>query len=55
MNHKYDTNDYMTIDSAFGHPKILKELVNQAHARGMRVMLMLFLTIGIPLINGRMY
>lgn len=38
-NHKYDTNDYMTIDPAFGHPKILKELVSQAHARGMRVML----------------
>src|SRR5699024_2388755 len=29
----------MTLDPAFGHPKILKELVSQAHARGMRVML----------------
>ncbi|MGY0835910.1 glycoside hydrolase family 13 protein [Aerococcus urinaeequi] len=38
-NHKYDTNDYMTIDPAFGNPKILKKLVNEAHARGIRVML----------------
>ncbi|OYQ65626.1 glycoside hydrolase family 13 protein [Aerococcus sp. 1KP-2016] len=38
-NHKYDTTDYMTIDPAFGNATILKNLVDQAHERGMKVML----------------
>lgn len=38
-NHKYDTTDYKEIDSMFGDKKVLKELVNEAHKRGIRVML----------------
>ena len=38
-NHKYDTIDYMTIDPHFGDSKVLKELVEEAHKRGIRVML----------------
>lgn len=38
-NHKYDTTDYMEIDSAFGDKEILKKLIADAHSRGMRVML----------------
>lgn len=38
-NHKYDTIDYFNIDPAFGDKETFKELVDQAHARGMRVML----------------
>lgn len=38
-NHKYDTTDYMEIDPAFGDKKLFKELVKEAHKRGMRIML----------------
>ncbi len=38
-NHKYDTADYNRIDKSFGSDKDMKELVAQAHLRGMRVML----------------
>lgn len=38
-NHKYDTSDYMSIDPSFGDKKLLKNLVDQAHQRGMKVML----------------
>lgn len=38
-NHKYDTTDYMEIDPAFGDKKIFKRLIEEAHKRGMRVML----------------
>lgn len=38
-NHKYDTIDYFTIDPAFGDKKTFKQLVDKAHARGMKVML----------------
>lgn len=38
-NHKYDTIDYKEIDSAFGDKKLFKELVDEAHRRGMRVMI----------------
>lgn len=38
-NHKYDTSDYMTIDSAFGDAELLEKLVRQAHARGIKIML----------------
>lgn len=37
--HKYDTIDYYTIDPAFGTKEDLKELVEQAHAMGLRVIL----------------
>lgn len=37
--HKYDTIDYYAIDPAFGTTEDLVELVEKAHARGMRVML----------------
>ncbi len=37
--HKYDTIDYYTIDPSFGTKADLMELVEQAHSRGMRVIL----------------
>ena len=38
-NHKYDTIDYYEIDSAFGDKALFKKLVDEAHRRGMRIML----------------
>lgn len=38
-SHKYDTTDYMTIDPHFGTPEEFKNMVEEAHSRGMRVML----------------
>ncbi|MCM1102476.1 MAG: glycoside hydrolase family 13 protein [Clostridium sp.] len=38
-NHKYDISDYYTIDEQFGKNEDLKELVEQAHRRGMRIVL----------------
>jgi glycosidase len=38
-NHKYNTNDYERIDPDFGNEEDLKILIEQAHKRGMRVML----------------
>lgn len=37
--HKYNTDDYTTIDPEFGDETVMKEFVAQAHARGIRVML----------------
>lgn len=37
--HKYDTIDYFTIDPSFGTNDDLKELINEAHLRGIKVML----------------
>lgn len=37
--HKYDTVDYYQIDPSFGTKEDLKELVELAHARGMKVIL----------------
>lgn len=37
--HKYDTIDYYTIDPSFGNKEDLKELVEKAHAMGMKVLL----------------
>lgn len=37
--HKYDTVDYYTVDPSFGTREDLIELVAQAHARGLRVIL----------------
>lgn len=38
-NHKYDTIDYYEIDPAFGDKALFKKLVDEAHRRGMRIML----------------
>lgn len=38
-NHKYDTRDYRKIDAAFGDEKIFARFVEEAHDRGLRVML----------------
>lgn len=38
-SHKYDTIDYYSIDPAFGTEADLKELVDRAHALGLRVVL----------------
>lgn len=38
-NHKYNTADYMKIDSHFGDEKALKSLCKEAKKRGMRVIL----------------
>jgi len=38
-NHKYDTSDYMNVDSHFGGKKALQELVEEAHKYGIRIML----------------
>lgn len=37
--HKYDTVDYYKIDPHFGDDAVFKTLVNEAHGRGMKVML----------------
>lgn len=36
--HGYDTWDYLTVDPAFGDERVLRTLLDQAHARGIRVM-----------------
>ncbi|MEG2014639.1 MAG: alpha-amylase family glycosyl hydrolase, partial [Clostridia bacterium] len=38
-NHKYDTEDYETIDSMFGSEKDFKQLCKEAESRGMSIML----------------
>lgn len=38
-NHKYDTTDYYRIDPHFGDRSLLKELVENAHDRGIKVVL----------------
>ncbi|MHC5228593.1 glycoside hydrolase family 13 protein [Enterococcus sp. LJL99] len=38
-NHKYDTIDYFEIDPDFGDKKLFKKLVEEAHKRGIRIML----------------
>ncbi len=38
-NHKYDTIDYMELDPQFGTKETLKQLVEESHKRGIRVML----------------
>ncbi|MDK8181687.1 alpha-glycosidase [Paenibacillus sp. UMB4589-SE434] len=38
-NHKYDTKDYMKVDSHFGSNEKLKELVAACHRKGIRVLL----------------
>jgi glycosidase len=38
-NHKYDTTDYTMIDPHFGSLAVWRELVQQAHAQGMHIIL----------------
>lgn len=38
-NHKYDTVDYFEVDPHFGDKKLFKKVVEEAHKRGIRVML----------------
>ena len=38
-NHKYNTTDYFEIDQHFGDKETFRQLVDQAHLRGMKVML----------------
>lgn len=38
-NHKYDTIDYFEIDKAFGTKEDFKELVEKAHAKGIKIIL----------------
>lgn len=38
-NHKYDTEDYFSIDPDFGNKEDLAELVRECHARGMKIIL----------------
>ena len=38
-NHKYDTIDYFQIDHHFGDKAVFRKLVQEAHRRGMKVML----------------
>ena len=38
-HHKYDTQDYLYIDEAFGDEEIWKELVDKAHHYGIRIMM----------------
>lgn len=38
-NHKYDTCDYLKIDPHFGSEALLKTLVNEAHKRGIKIIL----------------
>ncbi|MCR2807062.1 glycoside hydrolase family 13 protein [Paenibacillus soyae] len=38
-NHKYDTQDYLKVDPQFGTNEKLKELVDECHKRGIRVLL----------------
>ena len=38
-NHKYDTGDYMSVDSMFGSDKALEELILETKKRGMYVIL----------------
>ncbi|WP_067730789.1 glycoside hydrolase family 13 protein [Oceanobacillus damuensis] len=38
-NHKYDTIDYMEIDPQFGSKETFRQLVDECHKRGIRIML----------------
>jgi len=38
-NHKYHAKDYMKIDPHFGDEKVFKQLVDECHARGIRLVL----------------
>ncbi len=38
-NHKYDIRDYFRVDGMFGGDKAFARLANEAHARGMRIIL----------------
>ncbi|VPQ68926.1 neopullulanase [Streptococcus pneumoniae] len=54
-NHKYNTTDYFEIDRHFGDKETFRELVDQAHHRGMKVMLdAVFNHIGSPVTTEKL-
>jgi cyclomaltodextrinase len=38
-NHKYHTSDYMKIDQHFGNDSVFKQVIDECHKRGMRVVI----------------
>ena len=38
-NHKYDSSDYLTIDPSFGSFQLFRHFVDEAHSRGIRIVL----------------
>jgi glycosidase len=38
-NHKYDTVDYQSVDAMFGDEHVLRELIDELHHRGMRLIM----------------
>ncbi|MBR6784425.1 MAG: glycoside hydrolase family 13 protein [Clostridia bacterium] len=38
-NHKYDTADFMSVDKSFGGDEALKNLIEKAHSRGIKIIL----------------
>ena len=38
-NHKYDTDDYLTVDEGFGGDEALKHLIDEAAKRGIKIIL----------------
>jgi glycosidase len=38
-NHKYDSSDYLTIDPSFGSCQLFRQFVDEAHSRGIRIVL----------------
>lgn len=38
-NHKYDTDDYLTVDPSFGGDEALQHLINEAEKRGIKIIL----------------
>lgn len=38
-NHKYDTDDYLTVDEGFGGDEALQHLINEAEKRGIKIIL----------------
>ncbi|MGM0411624.1 MAG: glycoside hydrolase family 13 protein, partial [Bacillota bacterium] len=38
-NHKYNIDDYLKVDKAFGDEKLFEKLVNKAHQKGIKVIL----------------
>jgi cyclomaltodextrinase len=38
-NHKYDCSDYLTVDPSFGSYQLFRQFVDEAHSRGIRIVL----------------